>query len=55
MLSVAVKLVRVTVKEFAVAGRLNAVTTGGTESVRVMVTAALRLADTFAAASLAQA
>jgi hypothetical protein len=53
-LSVAAKVVMGTVRLVAVAGMLKAVTVGAVVS-RVMVTEALRLAETLPAASLAQA
>ena len=53
MLSVAMKLVIDTVSVEAIAGTMNAVTVGGV--VSTMVTEALALADTFPAASFAQA
>jgi hypothetical protein len=54
---VAVKAVMETVRDEEVAGLLNPVTVGGVASVEgiVTVTEALRLLETFPAASLAQA
>jgi hypothetical protein len=53
--SVAVMEIPETVSELEVAGIENAVTVGAVVSARVMVTGALRLAETLPAASLAQA
>jgi hypothetical protein len=57
-LSVAVKVVILIVREADVAGRVKAETVGGVVSAtggRVIVVVALRLFDTFPAASMAQA
>ena len=54
-LSVAVKVVMGTVSVVAVAGTVKAVTVGLVVSESVIVTVALLLADTFPAASFAQA
>jgi hypothetical protein len=54
-LSVAVRVVIVTVSEPEVAGIEKAVTVGGIGSVKVIVTEALLLVETLPAASLAQA
>ena len=53
--SVAVKVVIATVSEVEVAGIVNPVTTGAVVSGRVIVIVSLRGAETFPAASLAQA
>ena len=47
----AVKLVTLTISDVALAGMVKAVTVGAVVSARVTVTAALRLEDTFPAAS----
>jgi hypothetical protein len=54
-LSVAVKVAMGTVSVVAVAGMVKAVMVGGVASDSVIVTAAVMLADTLPAASLAQA
>ena len=54
MASVAVKVVIATVSEVELAGIVNPVTTGAVVSGRVIVIVALRGAETFPAASLAQ-
>ncbi len=51
----AVRVVIETVREFDVAGIVNAVTFGGVASGSVMVTEALRLVETLLAASFAHA
>jgi hypothetical protein len=55
ILSDAVKVETGTIRDVDVAGMAKAVTVGAVVSGRVMMTPALLLADTFPAASLAQA
>ena len=55
VLSVAVKVVTGTVKEDEVGGTTKAVTVGAVVSARVIVTLSFKGAETFPAASLAQA